>query len=158
VGGDLWAVPVDKDSEPTKIAPNLEQLRMGRLSPDGRWMLHLSAEAQAGLYVRVEPFPTTGSKWQVSTGQAMEAVWTPEGDGILFASIDGDIKRAEIRASEGRFEVLGIRDLFSADLAQLEGDRVEIAPDGRLLISVPLNVDIDHSITLETGWTTRLSQ
>jgi len=33
-------------------------------------------------------------------------------------------------------------------LAQLKGDRVEIAPDGRLLISVPLDVDIDHSITL----------
>jgi Tol biopolymer transport system component/tRNA A-37 threonylcarbamoyl transferase component Bud32 len=158
VGGDLWAVPLDKGAEPTKIAHNLEQLRYARMSPDGRWILHCSAEASTGLYVRVEPFPPTGSKWQVSTGQAMEAVWTPEGDGIIFASIDGDVKRADIRTSEGSFEVVGIRDLFSTDLAQLEGERLDIAPDGRLLISVPLDHDIDHSITFETGWTSRLSQ
>ena len=63
-----------------------------------------------------------------------------------------------MRASEGRFEILGIRDLFSTDLAQLPGDRVEIAPDGRLLISVPLDHDTDHSITLETGWAKQLSE
>jgi len=43
-------------------------------------------------------------------------------------------------------------------LRPLPGDRVEIAPDGRLLISVPLDHDIDHSTTLETGWATRLSE
>jgi len=43
-------------------------------------------------------------------------------------------------------------------LRPLPGDRVEIAPDGRLLISVPLDHDIDHSITLETGWAKQLSE
>jgi hypothetical protein len=56
------------------------------------------------------------------------------------------------------FSVLGIRDLFSTDLAHLEGERVDIAPDGRLLISVPLDLDIDHTTVLETGWATRLNQ
>jgi Tol biopolymer transport system component len=158
LGGDIWAIPLDKGAEPVKIANNLEQLRYARISPNGRWILRCSSEASTGLYIRVEPYPPTGSKWQVSMGQAMEAVWTPEGDGIIFASIDGDVKKADILTSEGSFEVVGIRDLFSTDLAQLEGERLDIAPDGRLLFSVPLDHDIDHSITLETGWTTRLNQ
>jgi len=101
-------------------------------------MIHyVSPEAQTRLYILVEPFPTTGAKWQIPTGQSFEPVWTPEGDGIIFASVDGDMKRADVRASEGNFEVLGISDLFSTDLAQLPGDRVEIAPDGRASITYP---------------------
>ena len=42
----------------------------------------------------------------------------------------------------------------------LEGDFTPLSwsPDGRLLISVPLDLDIDHSITLETGWALQLNE
>ena len=33
-----------------------------------------------------------------------------------------------------------------------------LSPDGRLFISVPLDLDIEDSVTLETGWATRLSE
>ena len=61
---DLWVMPVDGEPKPYLQTEFRE--RLGRLSPDERWMAYTSDETgQDAIYLR--PFPdASGGKWRVS--------------------------------------------------------------------------------------------
>jgi eukaryotic-like serine/threonine-protein kinase len=50
-------------------------------SPDGRWVAYGSDEPGA---VFVQPFPATGSKYQISKGGAHSPLWSPNGKEIFY--------------------------------------------------------------------------
>ncbi|MBI4887996.1 MAG: protein kinase [Acidobacteria bacterium] len=57
------------------------------LSPDGRWLIHVSNESgQNEVYLR--PFPGPGRRWQVSTDGGTQAVWNPNGRELFYRSGD----------------------------------------------------------------------
>jgi serine/threonine-protein kinase len=52
-------------------------------SPDGRWVAYQSGEPGNNA-VYVQPFPSTGSKYQVSKGNAHHPAWSRDGKEIVF--------------------------------------------------------------------------
>lgn len=52
-------------------------------SPNGRWVAYTSLEAGAS-QVFVQPFPSTGTKFQISKNNGHDAMWTPAGREIVY--------------------------------------------------------------------------
>jgi Tol biopolymer transport system component len=56
-----------------------------RFSHDGRWLVYISVES--GRYeVYVQPHPSPGGKWQISTEGGTEPVWNPSGRELFYRS------------------------------------------------------------------------
>jgi serine/threonine-protein kinase len=51
-------------------------------SPDGRWIAYTLRGLSANVYV--EPFPATGGKYQITTGNGHHPVWLPDGTGLSY--------------------------------------------------------------------------
>jgi serine/threonine-protein kinase len=55
-------------------------------SPDGRWIAY-NVSDPAGRAVFVEPFPVTGAKFQVATGESVgHPLWGPDGNELFYAN------------------------------------------------------------------------
>lgn len=54
-------------------------------SPDGQWFAYMSSESGTG-QVFVQPFPTTGAKYQISTERGRAPVWSQDGKQIIYHS------------------------------------------------------------------------
>ena len=68
------------EAEYSQLAPSL--------SPDGRWMSYTSFETgRSQIYVM--PFPASGSKWQVSSDEAYESHWSPDGRMLYYTTPHG---------------------------------------------------------------------
>jgi Tol biopolymer transport system component len=55
-------------------------------SPDGRWVAYASQEGRASSAVYVQPFPSTGAKYQISKNadNGHHPMWSPDGAELLF--------------------------------------------------------------------------
>src|SRR5262249_19209204 len=63
---DLFVLPMFGDRKPKVFLQTEFNERLGRLSPDGKWLAYASNES--GRYeVYVKPFPPAGGKFQIST-------------------------------------------------------------------------------------------
>jgi eukaryotic-like serine/threonine-protein kinase len=59
----------------------------GRFSPDDRWIAYASNET-GRWEVFVEPFPPSGSRWQVSTDGGSQPLWRRDGRELFFLAPD----------------------------------------------------------------------
>lgn len=85
-GRDILAYSV----ETGRLTPlvELEAFQVqARLSPDDRWMAYASNET-GQWEVFVEPFPPSGSRWQVSTDGGSQPVWRRGGGELFFLAPD----------------------------------------------------------------------
>jgi Tol biopolymer transport system component len=85
-GLDIWVLRMsDRKAQPFLRTQFNET--SPRFSPDGRWLAYLSDES--GRYeVYVQPYPSPGGKWQISTDGGTEAVWSPNGREVFYRSGD----------------------------------------------------------------------
>ena len=60
----------------------------------------------------VQPFPSTGAKWQVSTGGGSDAQWRRDGRELFYVATDGTLMAAPISGGASAFEVGTPRALF----------------------------------------------
>jgi len=105
------------------------------LSPNGRWLAYVSDESGASeVYVR--PFPNVDSaKFAISTGGALEPLWSRDGAELFFRNRTGDMYAvavepgAEFHASVPKFlfsgQGLTLQDFFRS---------YDVHPDGRFLM------------------------
>jgi Tol biopolymer transport system component len=84
-GFDIWVLDMkDRKAVPFLRTPFHE---IGGLSPDGRWMGYTSNES--GRYeVYVQPYPSPGGKWQISTDGGMDVRWSANGRELTYRNGD----------------------------------------------------------------------
>jgi serine/threonine-protein kinase len=82
-GKDIWLLPLhgDKKARPFLCTPFNEG--EAAFSPDGRWIAYTSDETGQG-EVYVQPFPSTGGKWQISRDGGSEPVWATSGKELFY--------------------------------------------------------------------------
>ena len=102
-------------------------------SPDGRWVAYQSGDmggAEATTYV--EPFPATGTKFEISRGG--RSLWSPDGKEILFIPAPSQLFAASIRTAPA-FSVTATVSLPRRFGVAPPGSPrpYDILPDGRIV-------------------------
>jgi WD40 repeat protein len=152
---DLWVVPADGGSEPAAVVNTNHGEREGRFSPDGHWIAYDSTES-GRREIWVEPFPSTGSRWQVSTNGGFSPRWNKDGKELFYIATDGRMMAVPI--SLGKAAVFdAARPLFQTMMREAVYGAYEVAADGqRFLINVPPDGRDAKPITVIVNWTERL--
>jgi dipeptidyl aminopeptidase/acylaminoacyl peptidase len=128
------------------------------LSPDGRWLAYVSDET--GEYdAFVQPFPTTGAKWQVSTGGGRQPMWRRDGRELYFTTNDARLFAVDVPPG-ATFEPGTPRLLFKmpSDTISVRNSYIPSRDGQRFLVNMTIeaavpaiNVDLDWAATRRRG-------
>jgi len=163
-GFDLWVLPdPDGPTGATKPVPYLRTERqefLATLSPDGRWVAYVEAEANnTDVYVR--PFDpdriaesAAGGKWLVSKGGAGTPRWRGDGMELYYTDTSLATMAVDVRTDQ-TFNPGAPRRLFTLPLAYA-GD---VTSDGKRFLNV-LNegANAPAPFTVVTNWQSVLAR
>ena len=145
-GRDIRTVAVEDDGnrltagEPEPFLATPFDEAPSRFSPDGRWLVYHSNESgQHEVSVRAFPPPSSGEgdRFPISNGGGTNAVWSPNSPELFYFSLDGQIMAVDWRVEGDRF----IADRPRVWAADPGGAFWDMAPDGRALLTVPVETD-----------------
>jgi serine/threonine protein kinase len=95
---DIFVLPMTGERKPMAIVQSPSAEVEPQLSPDGRWLAYTSNDGGRN-EVYVQPFPSTGAKWQVSNSGGRQPLWRRDGKELFFVSDDRKFYTVDIRAS-----------------------------------------------------------
>ena len=105
---DLWVLPSSGDRTPFRLAATPDDKRLGKFSPDGRWVAYVSYDS-SGQSVWVVPFVRrTGAgsvKWRVSgaDGGALPQ-WSADGRELFYISSSKMLTAVQVNVNGQAFE------------------------------------------------------
>jgi Tol biopolymer transport system component len=150
---DLWMADLQPDG---RIRPVLQQefdQSQAVLSPDGRWLAHVSNESGTGeVFVRrfaMEPDadrPTIGPPLLVSRGGGRSPRWRRDGRELFFQAAAGAVMAARMSGAgpERPIELFRVPEMLA---------HWGVAPDGdRFLLGVPVTPQAPNPIRLVLNW------
>jgi Tol biopolymer transport system component len=125
---------------------------MPSLSPDGRWLAHVSDETGA-MEVYVRPFPGPGARYLVSAGGGSEPLWAPDGRRLFYRN--GRQMLAARVATVPAFSVTGREVLFEGNYStNASHQNYDVTPDGQGFLM--LQPDSDVEVVVVLNWLTEL--
>ena len=95
---DIFTLLLDGAARPQSLVSSAFDEIEAQLSPDGRFFLYSSNESGRS-EVYVQPIPTTGDKWPISTGGGSDGRWRGDGQEIFYVSPDRAIHAVPFAAS-----------------------------------------------------------
>jgi Tol biopolymer transport system component len=134
---DVWVLPLDSGQAAFPYLRSQFSERQARFSPDGRWVAYSSDES-GRLEVYVQPFPSTGAKWQISNDGGHEPSWRRDGRELFYLSGDRRLMAVPLRLATD-VTVGGASELFRIPRDAPFESRISYAPaaDGqRFLVNV----------------------
>ncbi len=139
--GDILVLPMEGD-ERTGWRPGKPQVFLNGpfveavpvFSPDGRWLAY-SANDTGIFEVYVRPFPSSGGKWQISSGGGFFPKWSPNGRELFYRSADSRIMVATYRVMGNSFFADKPR-VWSETQVENRGPRptFDLHPDGKRFV------------------------
>jgi eukaryotic-like serine/threonine-protein kinase len=153
---DRTAAPYDAIQASQPITPVF--------SPDGRWLAYTSTETGRG-EVFVQPFPSNGTKYQISANGGHHALWTPDGKSLLWDVTSGRSEIVTINTKPvftfGSPAVLPRGAMLFAGNESLRP--IDMAPDGRILGAIlvsegPSGTGTPSEIRVVLNWFEELKQ
>ena len=87
--GSIWTLPLEGDRKPQLVIDGPGNQIHANLSPDGCWMVYSSTES-GRIEVYVQPFPPTGANYQITTTEAFDPLWSPDGRQIFYLEAQGN--------------------------------------------------------------------
>ncbi len=85
--GDIWVLPLEGERTPWPFLQTPSSETGVVFSPDGHWVAYRSNES-GRQEIYVQPFPSTGAKWLISTEGGEEAAWAGSGSEIFYRNGD----------------------------------------------------------------------
>jgi eukaryotic-like serine/threonine-protein kinase len=159
-GWDIWQVNLNDRQRVPLIQTAFNEMQ-GQLSTDGRWLAYASDES-GRWEVYVQPVPTNGAKWQISTNGGFEPRWRRDGRELFFLTLGHEVMSAAVTMRPA-FEADVPRRLF---VAPMEGAvpsgyhrYYAISPDGSRILINEKQTDGDRgAITVVLNWTEMLTK
>jgi len=149
---DLWILPMTGDRKPFPFANSAFFENEAVFSQDGKWIAYTSDES-GKMEVYVQPFPQTGSKWQVSTKGGITPRWRGDGKEIFYYEPDKGRKAVDIQTTPA-FEAGVPKDLFATPLS----GGSDVSADGqRFLVNQPAE-SAPVPATVVLNWTADLKK
>ncbi len=161
---DLWLLPLFGDQKPTPFIQTEFAEVQGEFSPDGRWLAYASNESGA-YQVYVQSFPTSGGKWQVSTGGGAQPQWRRDGKELFYLAPDRKLMAVEVNGTGPTF-VAGVpRPLFDVHVSTIfpgaagAGPYYVVTGDGqRFLVNTIVGDSTPVPLTIVLNWTAGLKR
>jgi eukaryotic-like serine/threonine-protein kinase len=149
---DLWILPMSGDRKPFPFANSPFVELEAVFSPDGKWIAYTSDES-GKTEIYVQPFPQTGSKWQVSTKGGQTPRWRADGKELFYYEPDKGRKAVDIQTTPA-FEAGVPKDLFATPLS----GGSDVTADGqRFLVNQPAE-SAPAPATVVLNWTADLKK
>jgi Tol biopolymer transport system component len=148
----LWIFPSDPTAKPWLVRSDIRTENwQSEFSPDGKWFAYTSTES-GGPEVYVEPFPSTGARWQVSTHGGAEPHWRRHGKELLYLSADGMLTAAAVTPNGwGKATSTPLFRISVPDLAG--GEDYTISPDGqRIVVNTFISDPVIPPIDVVVNW------
>jgi len=147
---DIWVLSLkDRTAKPIIATKNNERAPM--FSPDGSFIAYVSNDTGRD-EIYVQPFPTTGAKWQVSHDGGREPYWDPNGD-KLFYRIGNKMMSLEIESGPS-FNWEKAQIVFEGNFfSHLNYTTYSKTPDGdRFMMSKPKGDLVVRQINVVLNW------
>ncbi|MBI1875909.1 MAG: PD40 domain-containing protein [Acidobacteria bacterium] len=151
------------DGKPIPFVRSPFDETQGQFSPDGRYVAYTSNESKrADVYI--QPFPTTGRRWQVSSGGGSQPRWRRDGKELFYVAPGGVLMAVPIVSSGVGLEVGAPISLFEHRVLAADNpiDNVysyDVTADGqRFLLAVPKPGSEVPPITVLVNWAAGLKR
>ena len=151
---DIFVMPTTGDRKPQSVIATPFAEVEPQLSPDGRWLAYASNET--GRYeIYVQPFPTTGTRWQVSNAGGRQATWRKDGKELFFVADEGaKFYAVDIVHKPDRFDFGVPRFLFDMRANVFNTLRSYIpSPDGQRFLINMTRETANSPINIVHNWT-----
>jgi hypothetical protein len=165
---EIWRLPLKtRKAEPLIVAPNA-RITQSVLSPDGRWIAYQS-DAMGETEIFVEPFPPTGARYQLPSGNSNHhPIWAPDSSALYYVPGPRLFARVPITTAP-RFG-FGTPESFELNRTARTGGptqlrRLDLMPDGKRFVGVwpedlgkQLSADIERRIVVIQHWDEELKR
>jgi serine/threonine protein kinase len=156
---DILQLSIDKGTAANVIATRFNEFAP-QLSPDEHWLAYLSDQS-GSVNAYIEPYPSTGAKYQISTGGAFQPRWRRDGKELFYRTPDDRLVSVMITASGQRLQISTPTPLFQIHLAAAAaggGYQYDIAPDGQKFLMNVSKIEGARPVTLVTNWASELKR
>ncbi len=155
--GDLVTFDLDTGEESLLLTTDAVEWA-GSFAPDMEWFAYVSDETGRE-EIFVQPFPTTGAKWQISNDGGRAPRWSDDGTEIFYV-MNGAMWSARIRTSPnvriGTPERLFVHRM---DDSGIPIPNYDVTPDGQRFLIVDNDRSTEtRSIEIRIGWGRRLEE
>jgi DNA-binding winged helix-turn-helix (wHTH) protein/Tol biopolymer transport system component len=149
---DLWLLPLAGDRKPILFLQTPFMEHQGKFSPDGAYVAYISND-QGRIEVNVQPFPASGSKWQLSTNGGNHPHWRGDGKELYFISLDNKLMAVDVYPGS-RFEASAPKALFDlTPLGTYRGAGYTVTPDGQRFLFITHGQETANSqYTVVVNW------
>jgi dipeptidyl aminopeptidase/acylaminoacyl peptidase len=156
---DIWVLPLAGDRQAISFLHTEFVEWQAQLSPDGRWMAYTSNES--GTWeVYVQPFPSTGAKWQISPKGGGDPQWRGDGKELFYLGPDLTLMAVPVR-TEPAFKPAAPQPLFLTHVRGLVDNRNHyvVTRDGQqFMFTVPVGTTLSAPMTIVLNWTALLQR
>jgi len=136
----IWILPLVGAGTPQRLIglrPNESRLGAATFSRDGRRIVY---KAQPGSDVYVEPFPPTGERHRITSGQNWAPMWAPNSRRLIFLGPQrSHFFAVDILKNGPSFDYGPPRDLFDVKIPVNtfgDGGRIaDMSPDGKYIMA-----------------------
>ena len=164
-GADLTVLPGTGDRTPFRLASTPQDKRIGKFSPDTRWVAYVSNERGSVQNVWVAPVVRgTGAgdvKYLISTGADGGTLpqWSADGRELFYISSSEMLTAVQVNGDGQDFKMLSRpKALFPIRVSQSEGGysgwHYAVAKDSRFLVIR----GSEEPVSIEVNWTAGLKQ
>ena len=157
---DVWVLPLFGDQKPFPLLQTEFNERIGRFSPDGRWIAYASDESGTN-QIYVQSFPTSGGKWQVSTNGGSFPAWRRDGKELFYVSPDKKMMAVEVKGEGATFERGVPKALFDVRVPSFNAAqaRFAVTADGqKFLVNNTIGETTSAPIAVVLNWTADLKK
>jgi serine/threonine protein kinase/Tol biopolymer transport system component len=125
----LWVIPVNPKERAWIVRPAARRrIWQAEFSPDMRWLAYESQESGRS-EVYVEPFPTSGARWLISTGGGAEPHWRGDGKELFFLRSDQMLMSVAVSGADWQHgAAMPLFKVAVPDLA--DGRDYSVSPNG----------------------------
>ena len=153
---DIYVLPLS-GGKPIASRPDAVVDAEAQFSPDGRWLAYYTMET-GRREIYVQPFPSNGAKWQISSTGGRQPMWRGDGKELFYVTEDRKLYAVDVRAGS-RFEYGTPHYLFDLKANVTSATR-SYAPshDGqRFLVNMLLDTT-ESPINVVVNWTAELKK
>jgi len=165
--GDMWALPMTGDRKPFPLIETAFNEHSAVFSPSGRFIAYVSNDSGVS-QVYAQPFPPTGARVQLSSGNGRSPMWMSDGRTVLYSTqaetsartfvAETTFMAVDVTTSGSTVRAGAPRTLFMQRHIGGGLNRFAVDPSGQRFLLVVPEQKVSPPITVVLNWPSLLSK